>query len=131
MSIASKIILPLILISSSIFAANPWHEGRYYGQGEVVHYHGRTYQALQGHTAERGANWNPTAAASLWAPLEIRNASFSWQEGKRYRQGQIVDYQGRSYRVRQAHKAERGANWNPEAAPALWEVVENIQLPRN
>lgn len=131
MSLANKVILPLLLISSSIFAASPWHEGRYYGKGEVVHYHGHTYKALQGHNAERGANWNPEAAASLWTPFEMNKPSFSWQEDKRYRQGQIVEYRGRSYRVRQAHTAERGANWNPEAAPSLWEALDNIQLPRN
>ena len=127
----NKIILSLLLISSSLaWAASPWQEGRYYGQGEIVTYQGRSYKALQGHNSERGANWNPKAAASLWAPFEMKNPSFSWQEGKQYRKGQIVEYRGRSYRVRQAHKSERGANWNPEAAPSLWEALDNIQLPR-
>ncbi len=130
MSILNKIIFALLFISSSIWAANNWQEGQYYGKGAIVTYQGRTYKALQGHNAERGANWNPQAAASLWAPFEIKNPSFRWQEGKHYRQGQIVEYRGRSYRVRQAHQSERGANWNPEAAPSLWEVLEKIQVPR-
>lgn len=130
MSIRNKLILPLLFISALASAANVWHEGRHYGKGDIVSYQGRTYQALQGHKAERGANWNPTAAPSLWTPFEINRPSFSWQEGKQYRQGQIVEYHGRSYRVRQAHKSERGANWNPAAAPSLWEPLENIQLPR-
>ncbi|MGL6041345.1 MAG: carbohydrate-binding protein [Deefgea sp.] len=131
MSILNTFFLPLLLISSSIWAASPWHEGRQYQQGEIVSYQGRTYKALQAHKAERGANWNPSAAPSLWTAFEINRPSFSWQEGKQYRQGQIVEYRGRSYRVRQAHKAERGANWNPEAAASLWEPIEDIQLPRN
>jgi len=127
----NKLILSLVLISSSLtWAASPWREGRHYGQGEIVTYQGRTYKALQAHTAERGANWNPEAAASLWTPLVIKNPSFSWQEGKHYRQGQMVNYRGRSFRARQAHKAELGANWNPEVAPSLWEPIEQIQLPR-
>lgn len=131
MSKLNQLIISLALISSTVaWAASPWREGRYYGQGEIVTYQGRSYKAIQGHTAERGANWNPQAAASLWSPIEIKNPSFSWQEGKHYRKGQIVDYRGRSFRARQAHKAEKGANWNPVAAPSLWEPLEDIQLPR-
>ncbi|WP_297575557.1 carbohydrate-binding protein [uncultured Deefgea sp.] len=126
MSLKTKALFPLLLVlATSAWASSPWREGRHYSQGEIVRYQGQTYKARQGHQAERGANWNPEAAASLWAPVERRNnGRFGWQEGKYYSKGQIVNYQGRSYRVRQGHKAERGANWNPTAAPSLWEALD-------
>ena len=117
-------ILLLLLIAVQANAAVNWREGRQYQQGDVVTYHGKMYQARQSHTAERGANWNPESAASLWEVQNAKANRLGWQEGQTYRKGQITLYQGRNYRALQTHTAEKGANWNPRAAASLWEELD-------
>ncbi|MBE9611008.1 carbohydrate-binding protein [Chitinilyticum piscinae] len=132
---ASRVLLLLLLggVSALALAAQPWREGRHYSAGERVSYHGRDYVARQGHEAAKGANWNPEAAASLWEPVQQNlrpEPGGSWQEGRHYRKGQFVSYQGRVYRALQDHEAVKGANWNPRQAPSLWEPVDDGKQPR-
>lgn len=46
-----------------------------------------------------------------------------WREGVAYALGQVVTYQGRSYKCLQPHTAWIGANWTPASSPALWQAV--------
>lgn len=42
-----------------------WKAGTAYKLGDLASYEGKTYRAIQGHTAQAG--WEPPAVASLWA----------------------------------------------------------------
>lgn len=46
-----------------------------------------------------------------------------WTEGGSYKVGQIVTYQGRSYRCLQAHTAWVGSGWTPATSPTLWQPI--------
>lgn len=46
----------------------PWTVGKAYNVGDKVTYEGKTYQCLEAHTSQ--SDWTPTAAPSLWAPIE-------------------------------------------------------------
>jgi hypothetical protein len=65
-----------------------------------------------------------TAVQSLpdASALEVRTFYPVWESGKAYAVGYKVQYNDRLYRVVQAHTSQEG--WNPEAAPALWESIE-------
>ncbi|WP_131735829.1 carbohydrate-binding protein [Actinomadura roseirufa] len=45
----------------------------------------------------------------------------SWAEGTVYKIGDVVTYNGSSYRCIQGHQAQPG--WTPAAVPALWEKI--------
>ncbi|MBB3280952.1 lytic polysaccharide monooxygenase [Mitsuaria sp. BK037] len=47
----------------------------------------------------------------------------TWTEGASYTVGQVVSYQGRSYRCLQAHTAYVGAGWTPASSPTLWQAL--------
>ncbi|POA97608.1 chitin-binding protein [Chromobacterium sinusclupearum] len=47
----------------------------------------------------------------------------NWREGAPYRAGQLVSYQGRSYRCLQPHTATVGSGWTPSSQPALWQAL--------
>lgn len=53
--------------------------------------------------------------------LRMREYYPEWQTGKAYTVGYKVQYNGRLYRVVQAHTSQDG--WNPEAALSLWEGI--------
>lgn len=53
--------------------------------------------------------------------LRMREYYPEWQTGKAYTVGYKVQYNGRLYRVVQAHTSQDG--WNPEAALSLWESI--------
>jgi Carbohydrate-binding module family 5/12 len=55
-----------------------------------------------------------TIAGACWT------ASGPWTPQKAYAAGDLVDYQGTTYRCRQAHTAAVG--WEPTATPALWVI---------
>ncbi|MBP4044698.1 lytic polysaccharide monooxygenase [Chromobacterium violaceum] len=50
-------------------------------------------------------------------------AANSWKEGGKYAVGQVVSYQGRSYRCLQAHTAWAGAGWTPSTQSTLWQAI--------
>ena len=53
--------------------------------------------------------------------LRMREFYPAWESGKAYTVGYKVQYKERLYRVVQAHTSQDG--WTPEAAPALWEGI--------
>ncbi|WP_157670421.1 carbohydrate-binding protein [Chitinibacter sp. GC72] len=117
-----------VLLSVSAWASPDWREGLYYPQGARVFYLGQSYEALQSHRAVKGANWNPEAAAALWRKTDESShgaGDGQWREGRHYSVGEISRYRGHTYRCLQNHKAEKGAGWNPERAPSLWEKVSH------
>ena len=57
----------------------------------------------------------PTTAPTTGTP------SGTWRAGTAYKIGDVVTYNGRSYRCRQAHTALAG--WEPPNVPALWLAI--------
>ncbi|GLS05633.1 hypothetical protein GCM10007860_27900 [Chitiniphilus shinanonensis] len=109
------------------FAAPPlpeWREGDGYLIGVTVQYQGQTYRALQSHTAQKGANWNPASTPALWqlhhGPVQRCSP---WQAGYSYQLGDQIRYEGDYYRARQAHTAHAGTEWQPPRVPALWQPI--------
>ncbi|GLS05186.1 hypothetical protein GCM10007860_23360 [Chitiniphilus shinanonensis] len=109
------------------FAAPPlpeWREGDGYLIGVAVQYQGQTYRALQSHTAQKGANWNPASTPALWqlhhGPVQRCSP---WQSGYSYQLGDQIRYEGDYYRARQAHTAHAGTEWQPPRVPALWQQI--------
>ncbi|KAL1748613.1 carbohydrate-binding module family 12 protein [Schizophyllum fasciatum] len=41
-----------------------------------------------------------------------------WEPGTQYNSGDVVEYQGRHYRIIQPHRSQ--GDWTPDATPALW-----------
>lgn len=65
-----------------------------------------------------------TAVQSLpdASALEVRTFYPAWESGKAYAVGLKLQYNGRLYRVVQAHTSQDG--WTPDAVPALYEVID-------
>jgi len=61
----------------------------------------------------------PTTAPTTAPPTN--NPTGTWRAGTAYKIGDVVTYNGISYRCRQAHTALAG--WEPPNAPALWLAI--------
>ncbi|TJZ66378.1 carbohydrate-binding protein [Chitiniphilus eburneus] len=105
-----------------------WRESDGYLIGVVVQYQGQTYRALQSHTAQKGANWNPASTPALWqlhhGPVQ---RCAPWQAGYSYALGDQIRFEGDYYRARQAHTAHPGTEWQPPRVPALWQPIQQCE----
>jgi chitin-binding protein len=101
--------------------ATEWAAGTAYPVGALVRHGGRVYRCIQAHTAQPG--WEPPATPALWVGVADigPDGVASWQPQTAYGVGQVVRYDGRRYRCRQAHVSLPG--WEPPNTPALWEPV--------
>jgi chitinase len=61
----SALTIALLLSCSMNAWGAEWQEGTTYSAGTTVTYNGRTYQALQSHTAYPGAGWTPSTTPTL------------------------------------------------------------------
>lgn len=61
--------------------------------------------------------------AVAFSQLPIAHAVDEWQPDHAYAVGEIVTYEGQTYRCIQAHTSL--ANWMPSAVPALWQLTTN------
>lgn len=89
-----------------------------YPKGWQVTHDGKTYQS------KIPANvWPPgqDPDGNLWEPLTPVATPGEWAAGLDVTVGQIVTYEGQSYRCVQAHHTQAG--WTPPVVPALWAVV--------
>ena len=72
-----------------------------------------------------GGNPSPTPTTSSPSPSPTTSPtsqpSGSWAAGTSYHAGDVVAYQGSTYRCVQDHKALPG--WEPPSVPALWQAV--------
>ena len=64
---------------------------------------------------------SPTTAPPTTRPTTAPPASGTWAAGTAYKPGDVVTYNGVSYRCLQAHTAIAG--WEPPNVPALWARV--------
>ncbi|MEC3958304.1 lytic polysaccharide monooxygenase [Nocardia sp. CDC153] len=65
----------------------------------------------------------PTTTAPQPTTSTGKPASNSWKVGAHYNVGDVVTYDGMTYRCLQAHTVY-DPGWNPEAAPALWQMTD-------
>ena len=95
-----------------------------YPKGAYITFEGKVYKSVI------PANvWTPTAYARGWEQVSPANvpaqpatpAAPAWEVGKAYKVDDLVLYQGKTYRVVQAHTS--AAHWPPNAVPALYAVV--------
>lgn len=79
-------------------------------------YNGVTYEVIQAH--QTLSTWAPTATLGvLWKSLAP--ATSEWAAGVAYKVGDIVTYQGSTYKCLQAHTSI--STWYPSVVPALWQ----------
>lgn len=95
-----------------------WIVGEQVEVGWMRIYNGTKYEVVQSHQTQ--SDWTPTATlGTLWKvyvdPLSIT----VWATGVGYVVGQLVTYQGSTYKCLQAHTSQAG--WSPSAVPALWQ----------
>ena len=132
--VLSFIIALFLSPYSPLHAASPaaWSgDSVAYKVGDLVSYQGNTYQCLQAHTSESG--WDPADTAALWTPLardaadtgttsttsSVTSAPTAWSGNFiSYKIGDLVSYQGSTYKCIQAHTSESG--WDPADTEALW-----------
>ncbi|TJZ70052.1 carbohydrate-binding protein [Chitiniphilus eburneus] len=124
-------LLTACLLAPLAWATPPlpeWRESDGYLIGVIVQYQGQTYRALQSHTAQKGANWNPASTPALWqlhhGPVQ---RCTPWQAGYSYALGDQIRFEGDYYRARQAHTAHKGTEWQPPRVPALWQPIQQCE----
>ena len=83
--------------------------------GMVRLYVEKQYKCLQAHTTQ--ADWTPPATPALWQDVTPAPPG-AWSYPVAYKIGNIVTYQGLTYKCLQAHTSQAG--WTPPVVPALW-----------
>lgn len=64
---------------------------------------------------------SPTGNSPSPSPSSSSGGSTTWQVGASYRVGDVVTYNGVSYRCLQAHTSQ--STWTPDVVPALWQRI--------
>lgn len=88
-----------------------------YNISDIVQHEGLVWRCVQAHSSQ--SDWSPPVAISLWVRL-AEPGNPEWGYPIAYGIGDIVTYNGVTYRCLQAHTSQAG--WNPVAAPSLWAV---------
>lgn len=116
---------------SPLHAASPtaWSgDSVAYKVGDIVSYDGSSYKCLQAHVSESA--WNPADTAALWTPLahdtattdtssNVTSSPRAWSGNFiSYKIGDLVSYQGNTYKCIQGHTSESA--WDPADTNALW-----------
>ena len=105
---------------SSVFAAS-WEPSVPYTAGDIVEFNGQYYEVVQSHTSQAG--WTPLVVPSLFVLTEAPagsgyNETTPVWAGQSVTRGDIVEYNGISYRVIQSHVTQD--DWTPDRVPALF-----------
>jgi len=113
---------------------SPWATWMTYYKDDYVTYDGKTYRVRQMHASQPG--WEPPNAPALFELVDTAPTDPepdpepepeapgppAWNpNGHAYKVGDLVDYGGVTYRVRQAHTSQAG--WTPPAVASLYERV--------
>jgi chitinase len=106
-----------------------WVAGKKYTKGQTVTYNGIKYTCnidvlscppnVNAWSSEVNPTPNPTPNP-IPNPIPTPNVQI-WTIGVNYSQGQIVNYNGQTYRCLQNHTSLEG--WTPAAVPALWLII--------
>ncbi|GAA4261036.1 carbohydrate-binding protein [Dactylosporangium darangshiense] len=125
-------------------SAPAWNASTAYVGGSVVSYNGHKYTAkwwTQGEqpnlnlgdgkpwtdngpcTGGGGGTTTPPGGGGTTTPPGGGGTSTAapWVTGHAYHVGDVVSYNGHSYRCLQAHTSQ--PDWNPPAAPSLWQAI--------
>lgn len=103
-------------------------QGHTYEAGDLVTHDGQTWRCLQAHSSQ--PDWAPGAAPSLWAthtetaepePESEPEGPAAWAAGTTYQPGDLITYQGHTYKVLQAHTSQ--GHWTPDAVASLYSPV--------
>jgi len=105
--------------------SNAWTLGRSYKTGDIVTYDKNTYTCTADHIGVATPNlWKPssttTGSTSSQTTSSASNAVWS-SSGVLYKTGQLVTYNGMTYKCLQNHTSLTG--WDPVNVPALWSKV--------
>ena len=95
-----------------------WTTSTGYATGSHVTYQGSEYVCLQAHVSQ--SDWMPPATPALWSAYTPPSTTNAWAVGVAYAVGDLVTYQGATYKCLQAHTSIQ--TWNPAAAGSLWQL---------
>jgi RHS repeat-associated protein len=101
-----------------------WSPGISYAIGTLATFNGVTYRCRQVHTSQVG--WEPPKTPNLWERPGSAGIN-PWANQTSYVVGSGVTFNGLVYRCIQAHNSQ--PDWTPPAAPTLWRVTGNVQIP--
>ena len=100
-----------------------WTPGAAYALGDVVAYDDgngpRLWEVRQAHTSQAG--WEPPNVLALFyrfRGVDDPDETPAWETATPYAVGDLVTYNGTTYRCLQAHTSQAG--WTPPAVPSLW-----------
>jgi len=119
-----------------------WDPFETYNIGDLVSYDGRVWRALNTWRGHGDLNWRPTLAHSLWIVTNYEIPTVcsifiyadEWNANEFYTAGDYVIFNGNVFRALLTHQGFGDVNWNPEAAPSLWEltnIAPSSTRPRN
>lgn len=87
----------------------------------VVTYGGNQWQSLIPANTHIPGDPNDPQAYRWWKNLTVVPPAGAWAPGVAYKVGDMVTYNGQSYKCLQAHTSQ--PDWTPPAVPALWQPV--------
>lgn len=98
-----------------------------YRRGAIVTHLGKRWESLTGANVHQPGDPADPQSYRWWKDLTPEpdpepGEARQWNpNGHQYSVGDLVKYQGKTYRAIQAHPSQPG--WTPAAVPALWQVV--------
>lgn len=95
-----------------------WIVGEQVEVGWMRIYNDIKYEVIQAHQTQE--DWTPPATPALWKIYVDPLIVSEWTYPVGYVVGQIVTYQGLTYKCLQAHTSQAG--WTPPIVPALWQL---------
>lgn len=99
-----------------------WEPGLDVEVGDVLRWDDTLVEVRQAHTTQ--SDWTPNRTPALWKVHRSDDYDdFIWVPGIDVEVGETFEYEGDYYTVVQAHTTQ--ADWAPDSAPALWELVES------
>ena len=91
-----------------------------YPQGWVVSYEGDEWESLIPANTHAPGDPSDPQAYRWWKNLTTVPAPGAWAAGVAYKVGDVVTYNGQSYKCLQAHTSQ--PDWTPPVVPALWQL---------
>ena len=98
-----------------------WNSSAAYQTGDIVTFNGTTYRAVQSYQGAGDPRW--IDALSLWVPVveAAPEAGGDWNSSAAYQTGDIVTFNGTTYRAVQSYQGAGDPRWID--ALSLWEKV--------
>jgi Tol biopolymer transport system component len=103
-------------LGSAAPSAAAWAVAVSYAVGDTVTFDGVSYRCRQAHRSQ--SDWTPSAVPALWERVAL-GSGCPWATSTAYAVGDVVTFDGVTYRCLQAHSSAPG--WEPPLTPALWQ----------